>query len=112
MNLPGPIVITGANGGLGSALVENLLAAGVTNIACQYRSNEGNISEILDRYDLEPDDHLFYADLTSEEDVRRMEANIRSHLGVSWGLVNVAGTSSNGVSWKLSLADFNAVLQG
>jgi NAD(P)-dependent dehydrogenase (short-subunit alcohol dehydrogenase family) len=112
LSFPGPVVITGANGGLGSTLVENLLASGVTNLACQYRSKVDTITAILKAYDLRPEDHLFQAELTFEKDVQIMEAAIKNRLGVPWGLVNLAGGSTNGMSWKLSLADFNSVVQG
>ena len=112
LSFPGPIVITGSNGGLGSALAANLLAAGVTNLACHYRSGVDTISKILTAYGLKPQDHLFQAELTSEEDVRIMETDIRNRLGSPWGLVNLAGATSNGISWRLSLADFLAVVQG
>jgi NAD(P)-dependent dehydrogenase (short-subunit alcohol dehydrogenase family) len=111
-SFPGPIVITGANGGLGSTLVADLLAAGVTNLACQFRSSSDKVAEILEAHGLKPEDHLFRAELTLEEDVHRMEAAIRNRLGAPWGLVNVAGGSTSGMSWKLSLVEFNAILQG
>jgi NAD(P)-dependent dehydrogenase (short-subunit alcohol dehydrogenase family) len=111
-SFPGPIVITGANGGLGSTLVADLLAAGVTNLACQYRSSSDKVAKILEAHGLRSEDHLFRAELTLEEDVQIMEAAIRDRLGVPWGLVNLAGESTNGISWNLSLTDFNAVLQG
>jgi NAD(P)-dependent dehydrogenase (short-subunit alcohol dehydrogenase family) len=109
---PGPIVITGANGGLGSTLAVDLLMAGVTNLACQYRFGADTITKILKSHGLRPEDHLFRADLTQEEDVQIMEAAVMSRLGVPWGLVNLAGGSTNGMSWKLSLAEFDAVLRG
>jgi len=112
LSFPGAIVVTGANGGLGSTLVENLLASGVTNLACQYRSNVDTIAGILEAYSLSPEDHLFQAELTVERDVQLMEADIKNRLGVPWGLVNLAGGSTNRMSWKLSLADFNSIVQG
>ena len=109
---PGAIVITGSNGGLGCALVDSLLSAGVTNLACHYRSKSDLVSKLLGDHGLIPQDHLFHAELTLEEDVRAIEEAIRNRLGIPWGLVNLAGCSTNGISWKLPFADFNAVLQG
>ena len=110
MNFPGPIVITGANGGLGSALVADLLAAGIKNLACQWRSSDTVLTKVFAEHGIDPSDHLFQADLTSEPDVWRIEEEIKNCLGTPWGLINLAGSSSNGVSWKLTLRDFNAVL--
>ena len=107
---PGPIVITGANGGLGSTLVSDLLDAGITNLACQYRSGVDTIAGILAEHGLNPVDHLFQAELTREEDVLALQSAIESRLGAPWGLVNLAGGSSNAMSWKMSLADFTNIL--
>jgi len=108
---PGPIVITGSNGGLGSALVSGFLAAGVTNLACHYRSSAERVSEILVAHGLPPEHHLFKAELTREEDVQAMQAAVVDRLGQPWGLINLAGGSTNSVSWKLSLADFTQILE-
>jgi NAD(P)-dependent dehydrogenase (short-subunit alcohol dehydrogenase family) len=107
---PGPIVITGANGGIGSALVASLLAADVRNLACHYHRSAGRIAKVLADYDL-GENCLFLADLTSEVEVSTMVATIQDRLGAPWGLINLAGSTANSISWKLSLADFNRVLQ-
>ncbi len=110
-SFPGPIVITGSNGGLGSSLVAGLLASGVTRLACHYRRRSDTVSGILAAHGLKPEDHLFQAELTREDEVQNMQAAIKERLGAPWGLINMAGGSTNAVSWKLSFADFNAILQ-
>lgn len=108
---PGPIIVTGANGGLGSTLVADFLAAGFTNLACQFRTSSDRVAEIFASHGLRPGDHLFHAELTSEEAVKSLQENIVSRFGTPWGLINLAGGSSNAMSWKMSLADFNRILQ-
>ena len=103
---PGPILITGANGGLGAELTELFLEKGFTNIACQYRSSKDHIVSVLERYDLDPERHCLFADLADEENVAQMRVKFEERFGPIWGLINLAGGSTNGLSWKLSKADF------
>jgi NAD(P)-dependent dehydrogenase (short-subunit alcohol dehydrogenase family) len=110
LSYSGPIVITGANGGIGSALVASLLAAGIRNLACHYHRSAGRIAKVLADYDL-GENCLFRADLTSEAEVGVMAAIIQARLGAPWGIINLAGSTTNSISWKLSLDDFNHVLQ-
>jgi NAD(P)-dependent dehydrogenase (short-subunit alcohol dehydrogenase family) len=65
---------------------------------------------VLDRHQLAAKRHLFQAELTSEEDVGRMRAEIEGRLGPVARLVNIAGGSSNSMSWKLSLKEFNEII--
>jgi len=104
------VLITGSNGGVGSRLVKYLLDAGVRNVACHYRSARGDVAEILRSAGLDPDKHLVQAELTDEAQVRAMRLQIEERLGRVSGLLNVAGASTNGMSWKLSLADFTNVV--
>lgn len=104
-------LITGSNGGLGRDIIDNLLRGGMRNIACHYRSDSSHIREILSRHDVDPERHLFQAELTDEADLRRLRSEIESKLGPVRHLVNLAGGSSNGMSWKLSKAEFENVLR-
>ena len=92
------------------ALTEYLLASGHTNLACQYRTNAEVLFEIVRRHGLDPAVHCFRADLTSEADVRALGGEVNERFGTVWGLVNLAGSTSNGMSWKLPLAEFQRVL--
>ena len=103
-------LITGSNGGIGLVVAEYLLAQGMRSLAFQYRSASDKIVDCLRRYDLDPNKHLFRADLCSESDVTTLRTSINTNLGTVWGLVNIAGGSSNSMSWKTSLNDFRKVL--
>ena len=109
-NLPGAILITGANGGLGSKLVENLLQSGTRNIACHHRSSAASITPLFEAQGIDPANHLFQAELTDEGAVHALGKAVQERLGPVCGVVNIAGSSSNAMSWKLSTQDFLRVL--
>ncbi len=104
------VVLTGASGGVGVALTIYLLAAGLSQLVCQYRTDGSDLFAVMRRHGLDPDRHCFRADLSEEEAVRALGANVRDSFGSVWGLINLAGASSNAMSWKLSLDDFQRVL--
>lgn len=104
------IVVTGASGGIGVALTDYLLTHGVGRLALQYRKSPDALFETLRRHGLDPDKHCFRADLSDESDVRAFGLDVHRSLGTPWGLINLAGATSNGVSWALSLEDFSAVV--
>jgi 3-oxoacyl-[acyl-carrier protein] reductase len=104
------VVLTGASGGIGLALTDYLLAQGAERLALQYRGAPEELFETVRKHGLDPQKHCFRADLSSESDVRAFGKQIRETFGTTWGLVNLAGSTSNGLSWKLSLEDFQRVL--
>jgi 3-oxoacyl-[acyl-carrier protein] reductase len=106
----GPVLLTGANGGVGLALADHLLANGVENLICQYRSNGESLFEMVRSHGINPDLTCVRADLSDEAQVHSLGDTIEERYGSIWGLVNLAGSTSNGVSWKLSLEDFQTVL--
>jgi len=99
----GVTLITGANGGLGNVVADHLLGTGTRNLAFHYRSSCQRITE-------DPRSHLFQAELTQENDVSRLRLEVEDRLGTVVGLVNLAGGSSNSMSWKMSLKEFNEIL--
>lgn len=107
---PGAVVVTGANGGLGSRLVAGLLESGHTDIACHFRSADDVIAPLLASHGLNPEHHLFRAELTDEGQVQAMAQSMRARFDRIWGVVNFAGGSSNGMSWKMPSAEFIRIL--
>lgn len=104
------ILITGSNGGIGLAVTEYLLKNGIRNLACHYRSNNDKIKDLLTKYDMNTETHMFRADLTNESELSLMnEAINKNHAPVS-SLVNIAGMSTNGMSWKLTKSQFVDVI--
>lgn len=104
------ILVTGAGGGLGRGLVEGLASLGYKNIACQVRTKVSDLIHVLAQHEFPLEKHVFFADLTNEEDVRRMGEQITAKFGNPWAVINVAGSSSNSMSWKLSLEDYKKVI--
>ncbi|MCU1488989.1 MAG: 3-oxoacyl-(acyl-carrier-protein) reductase [Acidimicrobiaceae bacterium] len=105
------IVLTGASGGIGVALTDYLLQNGITRLAVQYHtSSPDKLFAVLQQHGLDPEKHCFRADLTKEDDVRAFGEGVRGALGTPWGLINLAGSSSNAMSWKLSLDEFERVI--
>lgn len=104
------ILITGSNGGIGLEIARYLLEKKHRNLACHYRSKSTAIETLLKSYDLDPAKHCFQADLNNEQEVLRMKENIQSSLGGVSSLLNVAGSSKNGLSWKFSVEDFQRVV--
>ena len=104
------VLITGASGGLGVALTEYLLANGWRNLVCQYRTRPDRIGEVLSRSGLEPSERLVQADLTDEGQIASLHERIRGSCGPLFGLVTLAGASSNSMSWKLSRQEFQKTI--
>ena len=104
------ILITGASGGVGANVTEFLLQSGWRNLACQYRSNPDPISAVLAKYNLDPCERLLQADLTDENEVASLHQSVLNRFGPVYGLVNLAGGSRNGMSWKMSRQEFQQIM--
>ncbi len=96
------ILVTGAGGGLGNGVVKNLIENGHTNIVCQYRTRLGNLTL--------PAERLFRCELGSAEQVAAMHRDIKERFGPVHAVINLAGSSINGVTWKMTATDFSQVI--
>ena len=95
------IVITGATGGLGSEMVKHF--------------EQQNVRLALHTFQQVPFDvaceHAWLkADLRDPQQIDTLIAAILANFGRIDVLINNAGISKNGMSWKLSDADFNEVV--
>lgn len=104
------ILITGASGGIGRALTEYLLCGNWRNVVCQYRTRREELAQVLDRQGIDPAERLFCADLTDERQVTGLRECIERRFGPPYAVINLAGGSTNKMSWKLSSAEFRQVL--
>jgi 3-oxoacyl-[acyl-carrier protein] reductase len=105
-NMNDAILITGSNGGIGSGVTKYLLKNGIRNLACHYKSDSSSIVQVLKEFDLDPSKHTYQADLTNEEQIIEMRDKINDHQGPVSSVINIAGSSNNSMSWKLSKEDF------
>ncbi len=104
------ILVTGAGGGLGNGLVKELVEYGFTNIVAQYRNRVGNVCSTLDKLSGGSEARLFKCELGASDAVAEMHRSIKERFGPVYGVVNLAGSSINGVTWKMSATDFSRVL--
>ncbi len=107
-----PFLLTGASGGIGLALIEYFLSNGEREIVCQYRSNGKDLEALYSKYDVDFEKHCHYtSDLSEEWCVSKLHDDMLTKTGPIWGVVNLAGGSSNGMSWKLTQQDFTNVFK-
>lgn len=111
MSNTGAILITGANGGIGQYVAHYLLSQGYRNIVCHYRTEHDRVTELLKQFELSLEKHMAHADLTDEKSITDMVGKIQNNFGSIYGLLNIAGSSSNGMSWKLTKNEFMRVIE-
>jgi len=104
------ILLTGANGGLGSALATYLLECGHRNLALVCHQETHEVEAILEKYGLDPSKHCFAAELTDESSVSSLRASVEKQFPGVYAVVNVAGGSTNALSWKMTAREFRSVL--
>lgn len=106
------IVITGASGGLGSGLVENLLNAGHRNLVMQYRTcglGYNDLMDIASQHELD-ELRIVRADLTDEASTHLFAIETIANWGAPWALINLAGASTNVMSWKMTAQEFKDIV--
>lgn len=95
------ILITGATGGLGSAMVKHFEKQDVKLALHTFQQEP---------FDVTCEHAWFKADLRDENQVSNLIATVLANFGKVDVLINNAGISRNGMSWKLSPAEFNEVI--
>ena len=107
----GVTLITGANGGVGQFVARHLLEKGSRDLVLHYKSENSNVVNLLKEFDLDPALHSVEANLIDELSLQLMADAIHNRFGNVGRLINVAGSSTNAMSWKMTKEDFVSVMQ-
>ena len=102
-------LVTGASGGLGSALVK-LLADRGAFLAITSRSEKA-LNELISQMPQKENVHAITADLSQPGGAARLAQEAAAALGHIDVLVNNAGMNWDGVSWKMSEEQWDRVLE-
>lgn len=95
------ILITGATGGLGSAMVQHFETKNVRLALHTYQH---------ETYAVSCEHEWFQADLRDQDSIPQLVADVVKRFGRIDVLINNAGISRNGLSWKLANEDWNDVI--
>jgi 3-oxoacyl-[acyl-carrier protein] reductase len=104
------ILLMGASGGLGKHFAAGFADEGF-NLALHFHDHSD--STVLLEKELSNKNikvKSFKADITSEEEIVALVENVKNEFGSIDILINNAGISKDGVSWKLPLESWNKVL--
>lgn len=104
------ILLIGASGGVGSKIAMDLARAGHI-MALHFHQNEAAANELLAKMDGEGlNATLFQANIADTKDVKRMIDEVMHEYGSIDVLINNAGVSLNGMSWKVTDADWQTTM--
>jgi NAD(P)-dependent dehydrogenase (short-subunit alcohol dehydrogenase family) len=104
------ILLIGSSGGLGKHLTVGLAKAGY-NLALHYNDNTEKLQQTLQEINnIKIKHHTYKADITKENEIEKMVSEVKNDFGKIDVLINNAGLSLNGMSWKMKTDDWNKVL--
>ncbi|MFB6317242.1 glucose 1-dehydrogenase [Saccharicrinis sp. FJH54] len=111
MKLKGKVaLITGASSGIGKAIALRFAAEGATVVVNHFKQ-EDKAREVVEKIRSENGKAIYIeADISKEDDVVAMYSKIMERIGKLDILVNNAGRQKDAPVWKMSLEDWNAVI--
>jgi NAD(P)-dependent dehydrogenase (short-subunit alcohol dehydrogenase family) len=104
------VVLTGCAGGLGRELLKSWKNSSDYVLVSLVRNADSGKAFGLEVIGSKL--RCYPVDLTDEKAVLSTASEIQGELGAPWGIVNLAGVSNNGLSWKMSSEEFRTVLDG
>jgi 3-oxoacyl-[acyl-carrier protein] reductase len=109
--MPGKnVLLIGSSGGLGRHFALGLANAGY-NLALHYNNSEEKIDELTAELKKSPVKFFKYkADITNEDEIADLVKIAAQEMGSIDILINNAGISIDGMSWKLNLDKWNEVI--
>jgi 3-oxoacyl-[acyl-carrier protein] reductase len=111
MDQPKISLVIGGSGGLGESIARNLMRCG-NHVAVHSYSNSERSQRLVKEMQANQDVQVISveADIRSQTSVEAMIADVEQQLGKVDILINAAGISIDGMSWKMSPADWQTVL--
>ncbi len=110
MSEPRLLLLTGASGGVGRSLIKGLCEAGF-HLALHYHDGFEELSKWVDEIKPNTKVALFKADLRHENEVQEMVASVIDLFGKIDVLVNNAGKSMSGMSWKQDVSAWDDLIR-
>ncbi len=104
------VLLIGSSGGLGRHFALGLANAGY-NLALHYNNSEEKIMELTSELEKSPIRFFKYkADISNENEIADLVKKVTQEMGSIDILINNAGISIDGMSWKLNLDKWNEVI--
>lgn len=103
------LLLIGASSGIGLHLVKGL--ADSFNLALHYNTSPGKVEKLISEMDKTDSKIISYkADITNEKEVNSMVEKIKNDFDSIDVLINNAGVTIDGMTWKLSLESWQKVM--
>ena len=109
MNDKKVVLLTGSTGGLGTRISEGL-ASKDYRIALHYHTNEQQAVSLQKSLVNFSEHHIFKADLSDESQIENLVNDVIKKFGRIDVVINNAGVSFSGISWKQSHDDWKNVM--
>jgi len=103
------VLLTGSTGGLGKHIANGLALKDYT-IALHYHLDDQQALKLKSSLINQDDHKIFKADLTIETEIKTLIDEVIAQFGRIDVIINNAGKSFSGMSWKQSIDDWNTLL--